>query len=320
MCKKQNRTSKLKNNKTFINNPKESWITDRFRREWYKYNKKNTTRLERSASLIWLIAPWTWKNVNKTNLKNKKVLCTIHHIDEQKFDSIEKTNFFKRDEYVDAYHVPSLQSLDQLSKLTDKKIFQIPFWVNQNIFYVIQDKKALRRKFNINEESFVVGSFQRDTEGFDLITPKFSKGPDLFVKNVVELNKIKNNLVVLLAGYRRQYVINELEKNKIMYKYFEKPKFRTINELYNCLDLYIVSSRVEGGPAAIIECATTKTPIVSTDVGIARQILDPTSIYSENNFSEAKPNIEFAYKKSLDYTLTVGMNDFNNMIEEINEN
>lgn len=310
----------MKNNKTFINNPKESWITDRFRREWYKYNKKNTTRLERSSSLIWLIAPWTWKNVNKTYLKNKKVLCTIHHIDEQKFDSTEKTNFFKRDEYVDAYHVPSLKSLGQLSKLTDKKIFQIPFWVNQNIFYVIQDKKALRRKLNISEESFVVGSFQRDTEGFDLITPKFSKGPDLFVKNVVELNKIKKNLVVLLAGYRRQYVINELEKNKIVYKYFEKPKFRTINELYNCLDLYIVSSRVEGGPAAIIECATTKTPIVSTDVGVARQILDPISIYSENNFSEAKPNIEFAYKKSLDYTLTVGMNDFNNMIEEINEN
>jgi len=310
----------LKVNKTFINNPKESWITDRFRREWYKYNKKNVTRFARPASLIWLIAPWTWENVNKTYLKNKKVICTIHHIDEQKFDIAEKTNFFKRDEYVDAYHVPSIKSFDQLSKLTDKKIFQIPFWVNQNIFYSIQDKKTLRKKFDINEESFVVGSFQRDTEGHDLKTPKTSKGPDIFVKNVVELSKIKTNLVVLLAGYRRQFIINELEKHKIEYKYFEKPKFRTINELYNCLDLYIVSSRVEGGPAAIIECAISKTPIVSTDVGIARQILNSISIYDESNFSEAKPSIEYAFRKSLAYTLTDGMNDFNNMIEEINEN
>ncbi len=310
----------MKDNKTFINNPKESWVTDRFRREWYKYNKKNVTRFKRTASLIWLIAPWTWENVNKTYLKNKKVICTIHHIDEQKFDITEKTNFFKRDEYVDAYHVPSIKSFDQLSKLTDKKIFQIPFWVNQNIFYAIQDKITLRKKFGISEESFVVGSFQRDTEGHDLKTPKASKGPDVFVKNVVELSKIKTNLVVLLAGYRRQFIINELEKYKIEYKYFEKPKFQTINELYNCLDLYIVSSRVEGGPAAIIECAISKTPVVSTDVGIARQILNPISIYDESKFSEAKPNIEYAFRKSLAYTLTDGMNDFNNMIDEINEN
>jgi len=310
----------LKHNKTFINNPKESWITDRFRREWYKYNKKTTTRLASSASLIWLIAPWTWENVDKANLKKKKVICTIHHIDEKKFDIKEETNFFKRDLYVDAYHVPSIKSLNQLRKLTDKKVFQIPFWVNQNIFYEIKDKKALRRKFGIGEESFVVGSFQRDTEGYDLKTPKASKGPDIFVKNVVELSKIKNNLVVLLAGYRRQFIINELEKNNIKYKYFEKPKFQTINELYNCLNLYIVSSRVEGGPAAVIECAITKTPIVSTDVGIAGQLLDPSSLYDENKFLEAKPNIEYAFKKSLDYTLVGGMNDFNNMIAEINEN
>ena len=32
-----------------------------------------------------------------------------------------------------------------------------------------------------------------------------------------------------------------------------------INELYNILDLYIVASRVEGGPQAILECGITKT-------------------------------------------------------------
>ena len=39
-----------------------------------------------------------------------------------------------------------------------------------------------------------------------------------------------------------------------------------LNELYNCLDLYVVASRVEGGPQAIIECALSKTPIISTDM------------------------------------------------------
>jgi glycosyltransferase involved in cell wall biosynthesis len=43
--------------------------------------------------------------------------------------------------------------------------------------------------------------------------------------------------------------------------------------LYNTLDLYVVGSRCEGGPQAIFECAATQTPIISTPVGYATQIL-----------------------------------------------
>ena len=55
---------------------------------------------------------------------------------------------------------------------------------------------------------------------------------------------------------------------------------KTINDLYNIFDLYIVSSRIEGGPQAIMEAAYTKTPIVSTDVGVASEILS-LSLYLE---------------------------------------
>ena len=44
-----------------------------------------------------------------------------------------------------------------------------------------------------------------------------------------------------------------------------------LNELYNVLDLYLVTSRIEGGPT-LVECGQTKTPILSTNVGIADQI------------------------------------------------
>lgn len=65
--------------------------------------------------------------------------------------------------------------------------------------------------------------------------------------------------------------------------YFQMIDSVELNELYNCLDLYIVSSRVEGGPRAIIECAISKVPIISTDVGIAKLILDESSIYDMND-------------------------------------
>lgn len=309
----------MTNLKIYINNPRESWVTDRFRKEWYTYNK-NTTRLIESSSLVWLIAPWVWQKISKKSLKAKKVICTIHHIDYSKFDKLERSKFNERDKYIDAYHVPSLHTLNQLENVTDKKIYEIPFWVNPNNFFHIQDQQTLRNKFKISNNDYVVGSFQRDTEGYDLKSPKLSKGPDILIRNLIELKKINKNLLVLLAGYRRQYVINELESNDIRYNYFEKPNLKTINELYNCLDLYIVSSRVEGGPAAIIECATNKTPIISSDVGTANQILHHKSIYTESTFLNAKPDTEFAYKKSLQFHLQTGMIKFNNMFLEAHEN
>ena len=66
--------------------------------------------------------------------------------------------------------------------------------------------------------------------------------------------------------------------------YFEMGEFSVINELYNCLDLYIVSSRYEGGPQSVLECGITRTPIISTRVGIADEILSSESLYSINNF------------------------------------
>ena len=75
---------------------------------------------------------------------------------------------------------------------------------------------------------------------------------------VQKYSKTNENLAVVLTGKRRQYIINELQKLNIKYYYFEMTTFKELNELYNILDLYIVASRVEGGPQAIFECAITK--------------------------------------------------------------
>ena len=56
-------------------------------------------------------------------------------------------------------------------------------------------------------------------------SPKLIKGPDRFLTIVLSLKKEKNNLKVLLAGTRRQYLINEFEKHSIDYKYIELPSF-----------------------------------------------------------------------------------------------
>ena len=301
----------------YINNAKENWVVDRFIDEWNYYNFKQSSTYLFGKKIIWIIAPWTWQKLPKRVLRKNKVLCTIHHIDEDKFSAEEEKNFYLRDEYVDAYHAISTKTYSQLRKLTEKKIYTIPFWANQNIWYYIQDKKLLRKKYNINFETYLVGSFQRDTEGSDLLSPKLSKGPDIFIEIIENLHSKHRNLKVLLAGKRRQFVINELEKRGIEYFYYEMADFKVLNELYNLLDLYVVSSRVEGGPQSIIECSLTKTPIISTNVGIAPEILNTISIFNMKNYEKAKPDTDYAYSKVEHLKIPLGFKSFNDMISEL---
>ena len=93
--------------------------------------------------------------------------------------------------------------------------------------------------------------------------------------------------------------------------------FTELNELYNCLDLYIVASRFEGGPQSILECANTKTPIVSTNVGVAAEILHPDSIFTMDNFFNAKPNINFAYMQVQKYLIPQGFDSYKNVFTNI---
>ena len=306
--------------KIYLNSAKENWVVDRFREEWYKYNSSISTKIIRNSDIVWIISPWTWKKINKKILSKKKVICSIYHLDEDKFDEKQLDEFNLRDEYVDFYHVISENTKKQIKKLTNKPIVSIPFWVNQEIWKDINEKDILREKYKLDLDSYLIGSFQRDTEGKDLISPKLSKGPDQFIKIIKEYKEKNKKIGVILAGKRRNFIIENLEKLDIPFNYFEMVDFKELNELYNCLDLYIVSSRYEGGPQAVMECAITRTPIISTDVGVASEILHPNSIFSMNSFMNAKPNTDYAYEKVQKYLIPNGFENFRKIINQVYEN
>ena len=306
--------------KIYLNSAKENWVVDRFREEWYKYNSSISTKIIRNSDIVWIISPWTWKKINKKILSKKKVICSIYHLDEDKFDEKQLDEFNLRDEYVDFYHVISENTKKQIKKLTNKPIVSIPFWVNQEIWKDIYEKDILREKYKLDLDSYLIGSFQRDTEGKDLISPKLSKGPDQFIKIIKEYKEKNKKIGVILAGKRRNFIIENLERLDIPFNYFEMVDFKELNELYNCLDLYIVSSRYEGGPQAVMECAITRTPIISTDVGVASEILHPNSIFSMNSFMNAKPNTDYAYEKVQKYLIPNGFENFRKIINQVYEN
>jgi len=302
--------------KIYLNKISENWVVDRFYKEWYKYNSDISTKFIKKSDLIWVIAPWM-QNISQSMLEQKKAICTIHHIDFDKFDLDKEKEFYKLDKNINAYHAVSKKTKVDLQKLTEKKIYSIPFWVNQNIFYKLNDKSKVRKKLSLDSKRYLVGSFQRDTEGHGKLSPKLSKGPDRLIEIYDQINKIKPNFSVVLTGYRRDYIIQELKNRNIHYYYFPKVNFSKLNMLYNSLDLYVVASRVEGGPVSIMETSLTGTPLISTNVGLASEILHKDSIYEFPNFDKAVPNIETSSKNVKNYIIPRGFRNFRNMFQEI---
>jgi glycosyltransferase involved in cell wall biosynthesis len=99
--------------------------------------------------------------------------------------------------------------------------------------------------------------------------------------------------------------------------------FKTLNELYNCLDLYLVTSRQEGGPQAVLECASNKTPILSTDVGFADQVLSADSIMNNTKkFIDKINSSDFNYtsqnyEKLQAYTMQNSMPKYINVFKSL---
>jgi len=295
--------------KIFCHIPRENWIVDRMGSEFKNVSKHNVSfeKIEGGTDLIWLFGSWCWDQIPISILEMLPVVCTIHHEVPWKFDEKRRQNFLNRDRIVDHYLTYTKETKELIESISDKPVTIIPHWVNTNIWKK-ETKKDCQKILKLPEDKFIIGSFQRDTEGSDLITPKLEKGPDIFVQKVLDIAKFKNNVHVVLAGWRRQYVISELKKHNIDYTYFELPDIEKLNQLYNALDLYIVSSRCEGGPQAIFECGYLEIPIISTRVGQHYFLSDNCKFKEKETIDVNK--IKLAYNSIIE-----NKNNINNLVD-----
>jgi glycosyltransferase involved in cell wall biosynthesis len=136
-----------------------------------------------------------------------------------------------------------------------------------------QRRRAARAGLGLPESAFVVGSFQKDGVGWgEGLEPKGIKGPDLLVATLERLHRDAPELVVLLTGPSRGYVKRELEARSILYRHVLAATRDELARAYHALDLYLVTSRQEGGPKAALETAAAGVPLVTTRVGQAQEL------------------------------------------------
>lgn len=214
--------------------------------------------------------PRNYRYVNKEN----DVILTWYHGTDKDIDYVKLLPEVSKK--LAALHTSCAITREQLIKwgADEEKIVIIPIGVDIDLFKKanIYSRERIRKKLGIPQSALCIGSFQKDGEGWgEGNSPKFVKGPDIFCQ-VVERLKEKYPVYVLLSGPARGYVKRRFSSAKIPFRHLYLRNYPDIAPLYRAIDLYIVTSRAEGGPKALLESFASGVPFVSTDVGMVHDL------------------------------------------------
>jgi glycosyltransferase involved in cell wall biosynthesis len=150
--------------------------------------------------------------------------------------------------------------------VAEERVFRIPIGVDIARFSV--GVTGVRAAFGVPESAFVVGSFLKDGVGLgEGREPKLVKGPDVLVATLARLSDSVPELFVLLTGLARGYVRSELDRLGIPYRHILLGSRDELARAFHALDVYLVTSRQEGGPKGAFEAMAAGIPVVTTRVG-----------------------------------------------------
>ena len=211
--------------------------------------------------------------------KNNKYIVSFFHgnPNESLYEKQVFKKFLNSIEYLDKIIVSNDIVYNRLinSGIDEKLIIKIPIGVDTSYFKPpsIEERLKARSLFNFTDNDIVIGSFQKDGQGWkDGMKPKLIKGPDLFYKVVSKLNK-NYKIKILLTGPARGYLKNKLDEKKVSYFHSYLKNYEDLINFYHALDFYLITSREEGGPMGLLESISSGIRVVSTNVGMASDFI-----------------------------------------------
>jgi glycosyltransferase involved in cell wall biosynthesis len=157
-----------------------------------------------------------------------------------------------------------------------EKIVKIPLGVELARFHPpsgAAERQAFRKQFGIPDQAVCIGSFQKDGKGWgEGEIPKLIKGPDVFLAVVSQISEAVP-VFVLLTGPARGYVKQGLAQRGIPFRHFFFEDYYEVADCYKAIDLYLITSRDEGGPQGLLESMASGVPVISTSVGMSCDLI-----------------------------------------------
>ena len=126
------------------------------------------------------------------------------------------------------------------SGIDPSKVFRIPIGIDTDEFAPVDfaEKRLIRNELGLPEDALIVGSFQKDGNGWDEgLEPKLIKGPDILLRVLRRLKNTVNNLHVLLTGPARGYVKRGLTESGIPFTHRFLTDRAEVSRYFSALDL-----------------------------------------------------------------------------------
>jgi len=194
------------------------------------------------------------------------IVTTFHHLDP-------------------ATHLPSFQQSDAVMTVStqwqqhlthlgipETQQALVPFGVDTQTFLSPTDETQLtiRKALNINKQAVVLGfSSRRSSNTAD------RKGVRCFLQALKKLHQHEPNLAALIIGPGWQALAKEIRQSGI--PCIQAP-YEIIHEriakYFQAMNLFWVTSRVEGGPVPLLEAMASGLPCISTPVGAALDLIN----------------------------------------------
>jgi len=190
-------------------------------------------------------------------LKSNSIV-TVHHDLQDSDINLNLEVFINR--YKEAQLVVCLNSIQQ-KILKEKGIFNttvIPHGYNHNILKPTIKRKRVNRKITLGF--------------FSSFYPRLVKGEDYLIELSKELSP--KFFKFILVGSKRGELAKELIKSGFECEVYENLPYVLFQNLYQKIDVLLITSRFEGGPASLPEAIATATPVITTKVGMATDFLD----------------------------------------------
>ena len=209
-------------------------------------------------------------------LSGKKMIWTIHG----EYSLSILTIFFLRaldfilSDKKFRYIADSISALHSTLPFTVKNLKPdniIPTGINLKPYLQEYDQSLIREKYNIKDDTILIGSTGRIV---------WEKGYDQLLSLLENYDFGEKIFYILVAGdgSLRNKFIKRIEKNKLESHITFIGNIKNIPEFLSALDIYIQPSVTEGFPLSVLEAMATGLPIICSDAGGLKEMINNNTI------------------------------------------
>jgi len=147
----------------------------------------------------------------------------------------------------------------------------IPTGINLKPYLQEYDQSLIREKYNIKDDTILIGSTGRIV---------WEKGYDQLLSLLENYDFGEKIFYILVAGdgSLRNKFIKRIEKNKLESHITFIGNIKNIPEFLSALDIYIQPSVTEGFPLSVLEAMATGLPIICSDAGGLKEMINNNTI------------------------------------------